>query len=458
MTRDATAAPRRLRGVRRPRAAPRRRRVERVQLGEAIDGLPPLALDLDQQQLGRAHRAALFEAPHEPAQDALPVEHHGLDRADADGLIERPVRGLGARDPIYGGAGVHCRQQLAVEPHADLDAHAADGTRGVRHPRRRLFSAARHRGLSGRTRRRDPTRPLIYREQRDSVALFCDDPRRGGCSKTQVRSAVTVDPEELEDARVVAEDLQYLMDEWVPRLDRAALRRDSPMLRRLLVQGQYGRAWRTLGLPGEPYISAPSFDAMLGEADRRFIQSAFAPPGQTVRETVLRTGGKIELGVVQDIPAGAVAVVVAGYPEGIGSVLAAIPQETAGQESSPDAAVQKYIGAHVGQRLIRGQSLSAYLASPAALITGVVITRKDVITYVANKLGGAHFDPSRGGAAGQHLALLDRPLANLNFGEISNFTAIYAELLSVAEYLAESGDAARFRDAFARAERTLKAP
>src|SRR5438067_2103921 len=97
--------------------------------------------------------------------------------------------------------------------------------------------------------------------------------------------AMPLTPEQLAEARVVAEDLAHLMDEWVPRLDAAELRRSiSTMLRRLLADGQYTRAWRSLGLPGQPYVSAPDLDEMLGTIDRLLIQIAFAPPSQTVRD------------------------------------------------------------------------------------------------------------------------------------------------------------------------------
>jgi hypothetical protein len=54
------------------------------------------------------------------------------------------------------------------------------------------------------------------------------------------------------------------------------------MLRRLLVEGQYPNAWTTLGLPGEPYISATDLDAALGGVTRQYLQYALAPPAEQV--------------------------------------------------------------------------------------------------------------------------------------------------------------------------------
>jgi hypothetical protein len=90
---------------------------------------------------------------------------------------------------------------------------------------------------------------------------------------------VSVPEDQFEEAKAVAEDLAYLADEWKPRLEPAELRRLSPVLRRLLVEGAYGRAWRSVGLQGEPYVSATDLDAMLGALDRSIIHTAFAPPG-----------------------------------------------------------------------------------------------------------------------------------------------------------------------------------
>jgi hypothetical protein len=47
----------------------------------------------------------------------------------------------------------------------------------------------------------------------------------------------------------------------------------------------------------------------------------------------------------------------------------------------------------------------------------------------------------------ERLAVLDTPLTTLKSSDINNFTGIYAELLSIAEYLGQSSDASRLIDA-----------
>jgi hypothetical protein len=83
---------------------------------------------------------------------------------------------------------------------------------------------------------------------------------------------VNATTEDYERARMVAEDLAWLRDEWTPKVDAASVRRVSPLLRSLLIDGQYVRAWRAIGLPGEPYISATDLAAAVGKMDRTLIR------------------------------------------------------------------------------------------------------------------------------------------------------------------------------------------
>lgn len=271
--------------------------------------------------------------------------------------------------------------------------------------------------------------------------------------RTRMTRDTQLTNEQLDEAAVVDEDLAYLMDEWQPRLEPPKLRRLSPVLRRLLVDGQYGRAWRNLGLPGEPYVTATDLDAMLGTLDRSIIQLAFAPPGSTVSR-VLAAGGDLQLRVPAYIPAGAVIVVIPGHEQGLGPVLAAVaPDKLNMALRDPHAAVQASIVQQLGHRVARGLGLTAYLRSPAALVLRDEISRQDVIAYVANKLGGAHFDPKRQGKTGERYAILDKKLATLAPANAPEATIVYAELLSMAEAVAESSDSARFRQAYASVRR-----
>jgi hypothetical protein len=250
-----------------------------------------------------------------------------------------------------------------------------------------------------------------------------------------------------ERAKIVTEDLEYLADDWRPSLDEQQLRRDSPILRRLLVDDQYGRAWRDLGLPDQPFISAPGLAAVIGETNRDYIQYAAAPPGVTVANSLLG-GGQLQMGVLRDVPAGSGIGVVPGYGQQYGLMLAVIPPDVM---ATAAATGQDAVAANLkpGRRHVVGQPISKFLGSSFALILGTEVTRRDVIRYVANKLGGAHFDPSRNRKGDDRVELLDIfAKTRLEIAGQRPFNAVYVELLSIAEYLAESSDAARIREAF----------
>lgn len=261
---------------------------------------------------------------------------------------------------------------------------------------------------------------------------------------------------ELDEAGVVAEDLEYLMDEWVPKLVPREVRRVSPVIRRLLVDGLYGRAWRKLGLPGEPWVTATSLDAMLGAVDRSLIVVACAPPGSTVSR-VMR-GGTMHIRANREIPEGSTIVVVPGGEAGLGPIVAAITAENLNLTlAKPGEAAKDEIAAGIGHRLERGMSLTHYLNSSAALVDGVRLSRRQVIEYVANKLGGVHYDSTRNRKRDEKLAILDSQLAVYAPANGPSATFAHGELISIAETLAESSDAARFRAGYAKTMRTAAA-
>jgi hypothetical protein len=260
--------------------------------------------------------------------------------------------------------------------------------------------------------------------------------------------APTLTHDEWQRGQVVDDDLRYLMDEWAPRLDEGSLRRDVPILRRLLIEYQWGQAWRSLGLPREPYVSASSLDRALHETTRDYIQFASAPPATEIAAAMTAAPGEVQikLQVIEDVPAGSVVAFGPGFPQHLGLILVAIPPEAVANRDRDQVVAQ-----HVrpGRRHVRALPVAQFLASPFALITGVEVSRRDVIKYVANKLGGVHFDPSRRPQDAK-LHLLDQRLAALMVHGTQPFNVIYVELLSIIQFVAESGDAARYRDVFSR--------
>jgi hypothetical protein len=84
--------------------------------------------------------------------------------------------------------------------------------------------------------------------------------------------------------------------------------------------------------------------------------------------------------------------------------------------------------------------LTDYLASCGIIYRGQGVTRLQVVVYVSNRLGGAHYDPERQSARGQAFVLLDEA-SNL---PVNHLTSIYNELWAIGQDLARSGDARRF--------------
>ena len=61
----------------------------------------------------------------------------------------------------------------------------------------------------------------------------------------------------------VVSDLRYIQNDWHTKIDQENLRRGSTILRRLLVSGDLGKAWRSVGYPKEPCIVAPCLESLL---------------------------------------------------------------------------------------------------------------------------------------------------------------------------------------------------
>jgi hypothetical protein len=160
------------------------------------------------------------------------------------------------------------------------------------------------------------------------------------------------------------------------------------------------------------------------------------------------------LTVVKDIAVNSVVIVAPGYPEGLGPIVYVVePRNVNLIAADPRAEAQRAFQTALGRRVERGMGLSGYLRSTAALVLGNEVSRQDVVLYVANKLGGAHFDTNRKGGS---LELLDKKLATYKPKGRPEAIFAYAELLSIAETVARSSDASRFREAYAKVRRTAE--
>lgn len=212
-------------------------------------------------------------------------------------------------------------------------------------------------------------------------------------------------PEVLERIRVSAEDLSYLRREWDQDVSDSSLRRSSPILRRLLVDGLLQRAWRDLNLERQPIIRTPSLDVKLRHLALSKVTFAQAGGGKH-REIVVTT--VVEYG---------------DY----------LSQEQALKEfgSSPDDAPE------------RDFLLQDFVKSTCIVVKGTSIDRHTIIKYVANKLGGVHLDPRRDLNKEEELkfTLLDEVRVER---VTCDKPAIYFEYLAIGQALINSPDIDRF--------------
>lgn len=211
-------------------------------------------------------------------------------------------------------------------------------------------------------------------------------------------------------ARLVAEDLEFLFTEWNQDIDDASLRRSSPVLRSLLIEGLLGKAAHEAGKDLRimtPAICRITTDVELREC--KFYQAGGALyKGMMIQATSMVARAK------------SAAEIKASY------------------ERTKDVIGKNY-----------PLKLRAYLRQTSIVVNGVLINREEIIKYVANKLGGAHYDSSRANHAPgkessleQKYALLDEVRSGI---AVADKNAIYYELLSIGQRVVNSRDVGQLR-------------
>lgn len=198
-------------------------------------------------------------------------------------------------------------------------------------------------------------------------------------------------------------------------MTRTDVRLIATVLRRLLLHGDYGRAWRLMGNQGEPSLRAMDPEPSVSDVPNpMWIHYAYAGGSSPSRARY----------------AGLAVVVVPGA-------------EHKGREAF-GAATQGDVGQRHSVR--RTYKLTAYLRSTCIQIAVNKINRGDLLHYVTNKLGGAHLDRKRTTDRDRRLSdLLDR-----GHLVVAGLPGPYFEVLTMAADLAHSDDARRFVDAVMR--------
>lgn len=203
---------------------------------------------------------------------------------------------------------------------------------------------------------------------------------------------------DLEQARLVGEDLAFLVDNWTPDATEAALRVLSPILYRLLVDGHLHRVARALAL--DVWIRVPE-------------STKDAPHGQGGQPKFWQAGGGQSRGL---------RVEAMSFWEGDLPAQIPPPPPKSGFYNEP---------------------LSKFGQLPAFVIDGIRITKAEVIKYMTDKLGGRHYDPSRGDSALQRkYLLLDGIRAQW---QVTDKNVVSFAILSIGQAIRDSRDVGKVR-------------
>lgn len=215
---------------------------------------------------------------------------------------------------------------------------------------------------------------------------------------------------DVELIKIVSEDLDHLAVEWTQDIDDASLRRTSPILRSLLIENQLMKVASMLGEAIS--IMAPcisKYDDLLNDPSIVFYQSG---------------GAKYKGMEIQ-------------FLKQLNRALG--PEEIKANYEREKLSIGKNYPV----------KLSLFMKQISFIINGVKINREEVVKYIANKRGGAHFDSSRkidsAGSKGElekKYTLLDNIHKSTS---VADKNAVYYELLNIGQRLIASQDVERIR-------------
>ena len=212
-------------------------------------------------------------------------------------------------------------------------------------------------------------------------------------------------------AQIVAEDLQHLQTEHHGDVSDASLRRNSAVLRRLLIDNDLIKAWRLIAVEGKPLITFLTTDDIVGRIPRRLVR--FAHAGYAEKSDI----GIACTYILKD----------ALQPSEIKKYLSQVKMPNPNCEPP-----------------WRTMSLKNFSKSTIAIVESVEISREELVKYVSNKLGGAHLDPKRSvSSLEKKYRMLDGFRASLLIAERSS---IYFLFLSIVRDLANSECCLRYLD------------
>jgi hypothetical protein len=208
---------------------------------------------------------------------------------------------------------------------------------------------------------------------------------------------------ESDDLIIVAEDLRYLENDFGPDINDDEIRRGSAILRRLLVENVYGRAWRSVGFEKEPRLLAVDLLSLIGP-----------------------------------IPHNDVVIALAGGAEYRGIQIAGFCLSKKSSSSGPVKDQTPPSNKLPGER---EYGMSEFLGSAAGIAAGIFVTRREVIKYIANIKGGVHLDSKQRKAEEKLVARVSKIEKKFR---IYRTDALLVELLAIGQALGRSDDTQRF--------------
>jgi hypothetical protein len=229
--------------------------------------------------------------------------------------------------------------------------------------------------------------------------------------RRQSRKKKVVTPVEIPELlRIIRDDLVFLKNLNFGKPSRTEVRLASVVLRRLLHEGLLQAGWNICFENGSPVITATDLEAMLDQVQAKYIHYAYAGGAHT--EGAQHTG----------------------------YFLLVIPKEEfdANDPETKIREIQSFL--KPGEK--KDFLLPDFISSPCVTSGAASVSRLELLKYVANKLGGVHWDNERGGWTGpvssRHLLLDEGHLI------VGRLPAPLYEVLSIAEAIATAPDIEKF--------------
>ena len=210
--------------------------------------------------------------------------------------------------------------------------------------------------------------------------------------------------------RIIRDDLVFLQNLNFKKPTRTEVRLSSVVLRRLLFEGLLQAGWNICFEESYPSIPATDLEDMLEKVPSKYIHYAYA-------------GGADTEGA-----------------QHIGYFLLVVPKDEFDNQDAESKV--KEIQGLFKPGAKRDFSLPEFIRSACVISGSARISRLELVKYVANKLGGVHWDNERRGwsnpVSSRHLLLDEGHLI------VGRLPAPLYETLSIAEALASAPDIEKF--------------